>query len=447
MIPYRLGNRLAGAAQTFSNAWTGLKADGWVSTWDRACEFILRRWALATSESPVVASDAVLAGAPCFEDVLAPDVSIVVPVFNQIAYTRRCLRAVSDMGANGLTYEVIVVDDGSVDDTEAWLASVPNLRVVRNEENIGFIASCNRGAAAARGKYLVLLNNDTAVQPRWLDELVGVFDRHPQAGLVGAKLLYPDGRLQEAGCTVYSDGRAGNYGRFDDPRLWKYNFLRRVDYCSGAAIAIPLDLFRELGGFDALYSPAYYEDADLAMRVREAGFEVIFQPASVVVHFEGVTSGTSETSGVKLHQRVNRTRFAERWHRQLRSHPDWGVAPDVACCRGRSVLVMVDQADDLDRNLLDYCRDIGRDGPVTVWVRRGVVEPGVRREFEQSGVALVKGGLGQRWFRRNFGRYAVAIIESGALGAAHLAGLRRRWPDVDVHIGRGSYVPGSSMPR
>jgi glycosyltransferase involved in cell wall biosynthesis len=139
---------------------------------------------------------------------------------------------------------------------------------------------------------------------------------------VGSQLVNADGSLQEAGGIVYADGGAANYGRGEDPAHPSFAFVRRADYCSGAALCIPSALFSSLGGFDRRYAPAYYEDTDLAMRVREAGHEVRYQPASVVLHFEGVTGGTDTGSGAKANQLVNAGVFAARWQEELaRSHP------------------------------------------------------------------------------------------------------------------------------
>src|SRR5690606_35808004 len=117
-----------------------------------------------------------------------------------------------------------------------------------------------------------------AVQPGWLDALIDTFEAQADVGLVGAKLVYPDGRLQEAGGIVFADGSGWNYGRFEDPADPRFNFVREVDYCSGAAIALRATLFGELGGFDTHYAPAYYEDTDLAMQVRARGLRVLYQP-------------------------------------------------------------------------------------------------------------------------------------------------------------------------
>lgn len=249
-----------------------------------------------------------------------PHASIVVPVYNHLAHTLMCLRALMQSG-DATPFEVIVVDDASSDDTPDRMRAIAGLRYQRNPQNLGFIGACNAGAALARGEYVVFLNNDTAVQPGWLDALLRTFDEHPAAGLVGAKLVYPDGRLQEAGGIVFNDASGWNFGRFDQPDDPRYNHVRDVDYCSGAAIALPTALFRRLGGFDTRYAPAYYEDTDLAMQVRAAGFRVLYQPASLVVHSEGVTAGIDINAGVKAHQAINQRTFLARWSEALASHP------------------------------------------------------------------------------------------------------------------------------
>ena len=267
--------------------------------------------------------------------------SIIIPVYNQLHYTLACLRALADCGDH-TPFEVIVVDDGSSDGSPRVLPSIPGLRYHRNARNLGFIGACNAGAELAGGEFLVFLNNDTTVQPGWLDALLDTFGRHPDTGLAGSKLVYPDGRLQEAGGIVFADGSGWNYGRFEDPAHPRYNFVREVDYCSGAAIALRRELFMQLGGFDSHYAPAYYEDTDLAMRVRAQGLKVRYQPASVVVHHEGVTSGTDPREGVKSHQASNQKKFLARWREVLAaSHATPGSDPELASERGRHRRVLL----------------------------------------------------------------------------------------------------------
>jgi Predicted glycosyltransferases len=257
------------------------------------------------------------------------EVSIIIPVFNQLRFTQACLDSLQENQGTE-RFEVIVVDDCSTDGTAQAVPRIPGVVYLRNKKNSGFIASCNRGAEAARGKYLVFLNNDTLVKPAWLSALLDTFAERPRAGIVGSKLVYPDGRLQEAGGIVWRDALGWNYGKFDDAKKPEYNYLREVDYCSAAALMIPKSLFTSVGGFDSRYAPAYYEDTDLAFKVRKAGYEVLYQPLSEVIHYEGATGGTDLTTGTKKHQDINRSTFAETWANELMAKPANG---DVAFLR------------------------------------------------------------------------------------------------------------------
>ena len=248
------------------------------------------------------------------------EVSIIIPVFNQIDFTHACLASLQADSGN-VPFEVVVVDDCSTDETERVLQEIPGLVYLRKSENSGFIASCNLGAAKARGRYLVFLNNDTVVSPGWLEALRRTFVDEPQAGLVGSKLIYPDGRLQEAGGIIWRDASGWNRGKFQDAGQPEYNFLRQVDYCSAASVMIPKQLFTALGGFDSKYGPAYYEDTDLAFKVAASGHKVLYQPLSVVTHYEGITGGTDVSAGAKKYQETNRATFASTWSERLAAKP------------------------------------------------------------------------------------------------------------------------------
>ena len=256
-----------------------------------------------------------------------PGVAIIVPTFNGLPHLLPCLRRLEETLPPEFEGSVVVVDDASSDGTSealaGWMRRSPWLRVIRNGRNHGFLSACNRGAKATDEPFLVFLNDDTLPLDGWLEPLLGTFAEHPEAGAVGGKLLYPDGRLQEAGGLVFSDGSGANFGRGDaevDAPL--YGYLRPVDYCSGALLATPRTLFEEIGGFDRRYRPAYYEDTDYCFAVRELGYAVYYQPETAVVHVEGGTSGTDETAGVKRYQAVNRRKFVRKWRRRLARRPE-----------------------------------------------------------------------------------------------------------------------------
>ena len=321
---------------------TSLRARGWQATWQRVKRQLRRAPAAARAKLyfPAEAPFAPFA----VPDSDRPRASIIVPVYNQVAHTLTCLRALAEHPPLAAC-EILVIDDGSSDQTETWMTQVAGLHFHRRAQNGGFIAACNDGAARARGEVLVFLNNDTVPQPGWLDALLDTFRDQPDAGLVGAQLLYPDGRLQEAGGVVFSDGSAWNYGRFESPEDPRYASLREADYCSGAAIAIPRVLFESLDGFDTRYAPAYYEDTDLAFAVRAAGKRVLYQPAARVVHLEGITSGTDPSQGAKAYQVRNRGFFESKWRDALAAFPAPGTLPTPATLHAhqRQILI-VDEA-------------------------------------------------------------------------------------------------------
>ena len=292
-----------------------------------------------------------------FPKVESPMVSIVIPVYNQIHYTYACLVSILEHTTD-VSYEVIIADDVSTDATSHLSDYVEGLVICRNTTNQGFLRNCNNAARSARGKYVMFLNNDTKVTEGWLSSLVNLIESDRTIGMVGSKLVYPDGRLQEAGGIIWSDGSGWNYGRLDDPDKPEYNYVKDVDYISGAAILLSNELWKQIGGFDTRFAPAYCEDSDLAFEVRKAGYRVVYQPLSKVIHFEGISNGTDvEGSGLKRYQVANSKKLKEKWAEEFKKQCENNGNPDPFRARERSVgkeIILV-----VDHYVPTYDRDAG----------------------------------------------------------------------------------------
>ena len=253
-------------------------------------------------------------------------VSIIIPCFNGWRYTGACLTALRGTLPPDFAGEVIVVDDASSDETADGLASLAReikwLRVLSNDSNLGFLESVRLGAESARGDMLVFLNNDTVPLDGWLQSLLRTFRQHEGVGAVGGKLLYPDGRVQEAGGMVFADGSAAKFGYMHpDADASFFRFVREVDYVSGCLLATPRDVYEELGGFDRRFEFGYYEDTDYCFALRGRGYRVLYQPASVIVHVEGATAGIDLAVGPKRYQARNQALFADKWREALERQP------------------------------------------------------------------------------------------------------------------------------
>lgn len=264
-----------------------------------------------------------------------PSATVIIPVYNNVLDTLLCLASLLELEERH-DFDVIVADDGSTDATAALVTSIGGIvRYVRQPRNLGFLGNCNAAATQARGQTIILLNNDTLVFTGWLDGLLDPIAQFANVGLVGSKLINWDGTLQEAGGIFWRDGSAWNFGRNQDAQAPEFNYLKDVDYCSGASIAIPAAIWREVGGFDPVYSPAYCEDSDLAFRLREAGYRTLYSPASEVVHHEGRSHGRDVTSGIKAYQITNNAKFLERW-RPVLERDHYPNAQNVQRARDRS---------------------------------------------------------------------------------------------------------------
>jgi GT2 family glycosyltransferase len=246
-----------------------------------------------------------------------PDVSVIIPVHNQLPFTLACLISTFESNPTA-SLEVIVADDCSNDATHETLSQLcsktdANFRVARTPGNYGFIGNCNHAAGLARGTNLFFLNNDTVVLPNCIDALVEVLSDR-LCGAVGAKLINLDGTLQEAGGVIWQGFEAWNYGRGRNLMDPAYNYRRSVDYCSGASLMIPRPVFENAGGFSKELEVAYGEDSDLCMTIRhKLGLDVVYEPKACVIHFEGQSCGRSIETGTKRYQILNQRKLAQKW--------------------------------------------------------------------------------------------------------------------------------------
>jgi GT2 family glycosyltransferase/SAM-dependent methyltransferase len=248
-----------------------------------------------------------------------PRVSIIIPAFNQWRHTYACLQSIHRT-IGSLKHEVILADDGSNDDTVRAGEMVPGVRIMRDGTNRGFLRNCNHAAAQARGEYLYFLNNDAELRAGAIQSLVSLLDSDPGIGIAGSKLIYPNGRIQEAGGIIWADASGWNYGKGQNATLPEFNYVKEVDYVSGASLMISKRLWDEIGGFDEQYAPAYCEDSDLAFEVRRRGRKVVYQPKSVVVHHEGISHGTDVENSMKANQVRNASVLKTKWASVLEKH-------------------------------------------------------------------------------------------------------------------------------
>lgn len=241
-----------------------------------------------------------------------PQVSIILVFFNQAALSLDCLRSI--VSHCDVPAEVIVVDNASSDRTDALLQRLDGVRLLRNPDNRGFVDAVNQAAVLAKGKHLLLLNNDAELLPGSIRAACATLEADPEVGAVGGRILLLDGSLQEAGSIIWQDGSCLGYGRGADPEQPEFMFRREVDYCSGAFLLTPRALFKQLDGFAPAFAPAYYEESDYCVRLRQAGYRVIYEPAAVIRHFEFASSG-GISAAAEL-QRAHRDIFVER-HREF----------------------------------------------------------------------------------------------------------------------------------
>ncbi|WP_298438394.1 glycosyltransferase [Geobacter sp.] len=300
---------MAVAARTEVLANYTLKSRGrlFLDTWHRVVgrtETIVKEQEMSISPQPF---------APCAAptDASTPRVSVIIPLYNKVEYTRQCLEALALNTDQALNYEVILVDNASSDGTADYLRTLSGeVTIVTNLRNLGFARGCNQGGRIARGRYLVFLNNDTIPHPGWLDALIRGAEEDG-ADIVGAKLLYPNGRVQHAGVAFNEQSIGYHIFNGFPATAPAVNRKRLVQCVTAACLLVKRELFAELGGFDEGYVNGF-EDVDFCLRAGERGRRILYTPESVLIHFEETSEGR------KSHDEPNVRRFLARWEGKVR---------------------------------------------------------------------------------------------------------------------------------
>ena len=365
-----------------------------------------------------------------FPDVPAcerPDAGIVVVTWNGRDRTAQALEAL--VAVTPPVYQLVVVDNGSEDGTAEAVREMRGATTVLNPGNLGFGPAASQGARLVAARHLVFLNDDAVVRAGWLEALLATADADPGVAAVGARLLHPDGRLQEAGSILWREGRVLNYGDGDDPRRHPYRFAREVDYASAACLLVRRSAFTAAGGFDPGYAPAYLEDVDLCLALAEAGGRVVHQPLAEAVHARGSSLGDERR--VQARVAANLPRLRARWaHRLARRPPEaWyrdasGVLAgrDAPCAERLLVITASVPAAGAVASLLATLRRLRpRDRLTLLALSRG----GSPAALEASGVEVNAGeeeaAVWLRERRRHYGLVVVAAdlppTVAGALAA------------------------------
>jgi GT2 family glycosyltransferase/glycosyltransferase involved in cell wall biosynthesis len=308
--------------------------------------------------------------------------SVVMVAYGQLAYTREALDAI--LAHTRGPYELVLVDNGSRDGTREFFRSLRDklggsvaVQVIENEENRGYPIAANQGIRAARGRHVVLLNNDTRVKPGWLSALLDAAASGDRVGIVTAKILCPDGRVQNAGGIFHHpDGSFTLPFAHEDRLAPTVTERHEVESAGGPCMLLTRALLESVGVFDEAFSPAYFEDSDLCLRAREAGFTLVYEPAAEVFHHGKVTADVVAREGKhEIWRRFeeNKRLFYSRWGRRL--------ADDEAERREKAL------AEPLPRKRILLCANRPVSGPITPAV---YCERALRREHD-----VVTAGRGQ----------------------------------------------------
>lgn len=242
-------------------------------------------------------------------------ISIIIVLFNQAELTLGCIKSIAENA--GMPIELIIIDNNSTDQTKKLIRQIEGATIIQNPDNLHFLEACNQALELVTTEYILFLNNDAELLNGSLIAALNAINDYSDIGAVGGKIILPDGTLQEAGCTIWKDGSCSGYGRGFSPLSYEYNFRRVVDYCSGAFLLTKTKLFKEHGGFDNHFKPAYYEETDYCLWLQEMGLKVVYVPEAAIRHFEFASSAMSDAVAL---QETNKEKFINKHTLQLQNH-------------------------------------------------------------------------------------------------------------------------------
>jgi GT2 family glycosyltransferase len=381
--------------------------------------------------------------------------TIVVLGWRAAPHLLGCLRSISRIDRS-VSFEVIVVLNEPIPElSEALAEHVVGIRVIHSRVNLGFGGACNAAAQRAEGQFIVLLNDDTLVDQFWLTRLVETIESRPIIAAVGSLLLNTDGTVQESGSLLFSDGTTAAVTGTGAGVAHRYDWARRVDYCSGASLLIRKSTWIELGGFDETYFPAYFEDVDLCLRIQELGQQVWLQPLSRVWHIK--SASVEEGYKVFLSSR-NRRQIIQRWSRLLEQRlANVGTAEEteeastwVAMGRPKRLLLIDDRiavaGSDRDaRSTTDAPLDCISSDQYFVSFFPTDASEGDRNDLCRLGVRIIEGDLASH-LKSPYIEYDVVII-SGSSNYRQFAPIARKYQPMAQIVYYSDAIDGRPIER
>ena len=282
-----------------------------------------------------------------------PLVSIIIPTYDNVEMLSKCLQSIEEKTTYN-NYEIIIVTNNNDKNSKMQnFLSTLNHKIKFFEKEYSFSAINNFGTSFATGNFLLFLNDDTQIiTEQWIESMLYLVQNN-NVGAVGGQILYPNKVLQEAGGIIWQNGNAWSYGKNDSHRNENYNFVREVDYCSACMLLIKKSVFDKVGGFDPIYSPSYWEDIDLCLKLKKHGHTILYQPFCKIIHEENKTN-PKRFKNFKSILLQNKEKFLLKWKDFLSNYPQEGsfnLQLAIGKSLGPKTLFILDRIPNLDEKI------------------------------------------------------------------------------------------------